>query len=314
MRRMNKIKAVSLCLALALAALPLLAGCGRGGAVSSPPGALQTDLPQTSNQPAAQGIVPANTEASMVMLSRPSPTSPSQTEQTSPSQTQPTGPPQTQQTNPSQPQIPAQPTSTAAQSAAPPQAADASGLFRGVQDIFRSKRFTLKGKSGGKPITMVMDTDRMAMESTGGQELFKASGADALQAMLLEGLTGKTVRYLVTPGKEYYVFPERNVYLNMTGVGEAFPKFAGDLAQANGEVKSAVVTLGGTEYLRGTAADSQGVTWSLYFLGGNLRRIEAAGGSSTLIEVDSLSATPESKYLSVSGMALLDLSALAGLG
>ena len=323
-KRSKKFKAVSILLALSLAAALLLAGCGKSGGTDTPSIAMpgentpsdyapetpddtlpydgETNSAADANNTSAATAIPGATGA----ISQPA----GATEQNNPPQLQPTN----------TPQLPTQPPATAPQSSAfqatsPPQAADAAALFRGVQDIFRSKRFTLKGRSDGKPITMVLDKDKMAMETTGGQELFKSSGASSLSAVGFELLFGKTVRMLVTPGKEYYVFPDRNVYLDMTGLAGAFPNPVGNIAQANGEVKSSRVTIGGTEYLCGTAADSQGVTWSLYFLGSELKRIESKSNKgTTVIEVSSFSGTAESKYLSVSGMALFDMSALSALG
>ncbi len=198
---------------------------------------------------------------------------------------------------------------------------EGAALFRAVQAIFRGGTFTLKGRassdlpgsSGGLlPAIWVADGNRLALQTTPNMtSLLKASGANTANAAMLELMLGKTFRQVVAEDKVLYVFPDRRVYLDMTGKAAAIPSVSGNIARAQGDIKTTNETIGGRAYLCATAKDPEGVIWRLFFAEGELARIEKIdGGKRTVIEVDSLVSTADAKYFSTDGMITLDLSKL----
>jgi len=230
-------------------------------------------------------------------------------------------------------------------------AAEARALMRKVLEIFGSGKFMIKTRSpspfmeGGNiatPLTVAVDENVMAFElemdwATMFRDQGQSPAMSAINAGIAQSTFGKKMRFITKSDGMAIVFPDKKMYIPMgDGSEEGGELFDFDLTAALGEafggakspeeteeklrdIKSSKVTANGKEYLSAEVAtknaDGSTTTIRYYFLGGELKRIEAEpGAESVMWEVDMLTTQVPANFFSTQGMRVMDIAQMAELG
>ncbi len=217
---------------------------------------------------------------------------------------------------------------------ASPQSAQVLKYVEQVQDILNSKNFTLKGNGSlgsgtASAVTLAASGDKTAIEFPTAM-LSQLSGEMGIGDLSgLESVVGETSRLVVSPGRALLVFPRISNYVDVSDeAGDMQLGEIDNLTEYLGgsdvlkNVKTSTAKLNGKEHQVATIADDSGKSIArLYFLEGQLRRIEPLGdakGTIPALDVTSLSGTTGSRFFETDNLLPLDLksmqSILDGLG
>lgn len=234
------------------------------------------------------------------------------------------------------------------------QSSEVYPLVKAVLETMNSGKFYLKGYSTSAApgidvafgdlagnyslLIIAVDGNQMALENeVDWVAMLKASsegndfGSATALGLTMQTAYGKRLRMLFNNDGMYIVFPEKKKYTSFSDMlgEEASGEFAdaGDLVGSMfGEVNTAAldnlessrVTSGGKEYLCATLPSSDSSAMKLYFLGGELKRIETitssdSGDVSTIIDVEEFNGSPDPSLFSTKGMSTVKLAELTNL-
>ena len=230
-------------------------------------------------------------------------------------------------------------------------AAEARRLMKDVLEIFGSGKFMMKTRSaapfmeGGNiatPLTVAVDENVMAFEmEMDWASMFKGQGQSPASARIqgasAQTMFGKKMRFITRTDGMAIVFPDKKMYIPMgdgseeggelmdfdltAALGEAFggASTPGEVEEKLKDIKSSKVTANGKEYLSAEVAtknaDGSTTTIRYYFLGGELKRIEAYPDAESIMwEVDMLTTQVPANFFSTQGMRVMDIAQMAELG
>ncbi|MDR2525189.1 MAG: hypothetical protein LBC83_03185 [Oscillospiraceae bacterium] len=214
----------------------------------------------------------------------------------------------------------------AAQAAAPAQAADTRAYVEKVQSILNSKDFTLEAVTDGTPVTFAMSGEKLAVEIPTDWMLRQASANGMGELAGMDALFGKKVRLIYTPQRTLFVLPDMQAYLDGGAIGmdelsmdefTDLQKYLGSKDALKGMVVS-TAKLGDKQYQTATIRDDDGEAVArLYFLDGQLRRIEPLGDDAqqvvSALEITALKEKADAALFDTSKLLPWDLSSLAGM-
>ena len=207
-------------------------------------------------------------------------------------------------------------------------------MVRGVVETLGSGRFYMSGRgttpgdlanNANSPMVIAADGNRLMIETrnvdwalaTQNESGRRDFGRSRVQAATLATFFGRTLRMIMTPQGPIIAFPDRNTFIDITGISEAMGEdevdftdfdmdFLGPAGAAGQDIPTDLsptrIAVGDREYLRATLASPEAIT-HYFFRDGNLRRLEIVqDGEHFIFEIDELHGNPAARLFTTEGM------------